>query len=407
MPRVVFINRFYWPAESATAQLLTDLAEALARTGHEVTVLTSAPAMWPQRRETRAGVLIHRVSAIRWSRRHIPGRIADFITFYAGCALTLLSVARRHDMVVAMTDPPLVGALAWLIATSRGARVVQWIQDIYPEVAAGLTGQRWLTILCPLRDFVWRRSAACVVPGSDMARAPHGAGVASDRILVSPNWAPAGVAPAEPAVVADRRRAWDLDGKFVIGYSGNLGRVHDLVPLIELAEGLRDDPAIAFVIVGEGAQRAALQRLATARKLPVRFLPPQPRHNLSASLGAIDLHLVTLRPEAERWVFPSKLYGVAAAGRPVLFIGPPEAEIAQLVRQHRLGAAFSREATPDMLRWIRALRNDPGELHRMQAAATQFAAGGFPTALSTWNDILARGLAANPRNGYATSATSS
>lgn len=401
MSRVIFVNRFYHPNEVATAQLLTDLAEALARDGREVCVIASAPVADtpPASDERRHDVSIFRVHSTHWSRRHVLGRVIDLVTFQAGALVQLFKRLRPGDTVVAMTDPPLLGVVAWLVARLRRARIVHWVQDIYPEIAAELTGHRWLLVLRPLRNAAWRRAHACVVPGADMAATVAAGGVSASQIVVSPNWAPAGLGPPPPDAVATLRQAWNLSGKFVVGYSGNLGRVHDLEPLLDVADALRDRPDIAWVFVGHGAQRASLEAAATARGLAnVHFKPPQPRSQLATSLGVAEVQLVTLLPGAEHSVFPSKLYGIAAVGRPIALIGPRGSELARLVVEHKMGAAFTRDEGDALARWLVALAADPLRRELMANAARHFAAGGFDRALASWRNVLGGELAGNSPN---------
>jgi colanic acid biosynthesis glycosyl transferase WcaI len=195
-PAVVFLNRFYWPEEPATAQLVTDLAEELARSGRSVTVITSHPrrAEVPTR-ETHRGVHIRRVRGTRWARLGGAGKAVDFLTFQIGALVTLLMTLRRGDRVVCLTDPPLLGVGAWVIARLSSAKIFHWLQDIYPEIAEALTGHRWLGVLRPLRNLAWRRADGCIVLGADMGALVARAGVPPSRIVVSPNWAPAGLEP--------------------------------------------------------------------------------------------------------------------------------------------------------------------------------------------------------------------
>lgn len=396
--RIFFINRFYWPEEPATAQLLTDLATFLAARGHAVTVVTSRP---PQieapASEVRDGVAIERVRTTRWGRRSLRGRAVDFATFYPAAFWRLLRLARRGDLLVALTDPPLIGVIGWLAARLRGARVAHWVQDIYPEIAIQITRHRWPVLLRPLRNLAWRQAVACVMPGHDMARTVRDAGLDSERVIVAPNWAPAGVAPPVESQVAELRHAWGLDGKFIVAYSGNLGRVHDLDPLLEVATALRDDPRIVFLFIGHGARRESLERAARDRALAnVVFRPPQPREQLAASLGLGDIHCVTLLPGAERFVFPSKLYGIAQVGRPVLFIGARESELAGLIKAHELGAIFSRSDTGAIADFLRQLPHNPGQLARFRHAARAFQPHGLADATAVWDRLMRDELAARP-----------
>ncbi len=386
--RFVFLNRFYWPDEPATAQLLADLAEALAARGHAVTIIASRPGN-PSAPlvETHRGVLIRRVRGTRWSRFGLAGKAVDFATFYFAALTRLAFTAQRGDLVVALTDPPLIGIGAWLVARACGARIIHWVQDIYPEVAITLTGYEWPRVFRPLRNLAWRHSDACVTLGADMAAVLARAGVAASKIILSPNWAPAGLTP-QPAHAARLLRAeWNLTGKFIALYSGNFGRVHDLEPLLEVAKHLRAHPHIALVFVGAGAQRAALIAEAQRRDLAnVHFHPSQPRAHLAESLALGDVHFVTLRPGCETSVFPSKLYGIAAIGRPVVFVGPRDCELARLVRVQNFGLAFTRDEAPGIAAALVTLSAAPADCARLSAAALAFAhaTGGADRAARDW-----------------------
>lgn len=389
MMRLVFVNRFYWPEAPATGQLLTDLAEGLATAGHEVVVVTSAADAAAPRRERHHDVTIQRIRGTRWAHRGLAGKAIDFATFYLGAAWRVLRAARRGSVVVAMTDPPLLGIGIDFAAGLRGARVVHWVQDIYPEIAVALTGHAWLRALAPLRNRAWRRADACVTLGQDMADVLLDAGVWPGRVAVIPNWGPAGLA-ATSAGSAAVRAAWQVRDRFVVAYSGNLGRVHDLGPLLDVADALREDRSIVFVLVGDGAQRAMLVDEAARRRLPnVAFQPAQPRALLGDSLAAADLHLVTLRPGCERFVFPSKLYGIAAVGRPILCLAPRRSEIARLVVEHQLGHAAQRDEVDDVVRFIRKLVHDPAAREAHAAATRRFAQMHDVTgALARWKSLL-------------------
>lgn len=396
MARLVFFNRFYWPDEPATAQLLVDLAEALAADGHTVSIVTSRPAGAPVF-ERHNGIDIHRARSLRLRGSGLLARIMDLATFYPGAFLILLRRVKRGDVLVAMTDPPLSGILAAVVAKLRGARLVHWVQDIYPEIAVLLTRQRWLLASRPARDAAWRAARACFVPGDTMAVALRTAGVPASRIVVSPNWAPAGLRPPTPDAVAALRARWNLTGRFVAAYSGNLGRVHDLEPLIEIAAAFQNDPTFALVFIGGGAGHATLRRAAEQHGLAnIHFHPAQPRETLSVSLGLADVHFVTLKPGAEQAVFPSKLYGIAQVGRPVVFIGAPDSDVARDVTRHRFGAAFTRDQIPAIVTWLKALRADLQLQARLSASALAFAPDGREQALLQWRQSLATDLAGSP-----------
>ncbi len=394
--RIIFVNRFYWPDEPATAQLLTDLAEALASKGWTIEVIASLPAAGASPSdETRAGVRIRRIAGTRWGRRSLAGRVIDFATFLLGTCWQLLRTVRRCDVVVAMTDPPLLGLLLSAVCWLKSARCLHWVQDVYPEVAATLSDSTFLGGLSVplrwLRNLSWRSSAGCIALGRDMADLIARAGVEPGHIAVIPNWAPAGVEPP-PAVASQAfRRQWGLEGKFVAVYSGNLGRVHDLVPVLAAAKCLRDDPDIVFLFIGGGAQRAPLEQFARENGLTnVRFEPAQARRDLSAALATGDIHFVTLHPGCAALVFPSKLYGIAAVGRPVLFVGPAGCELADLVRDRGMGYAFHREEPAAIAATLRQLASSPATAARLgeNAAAFSRREGRLDHAVAAWDRLL-------------------
>lgn len=390
--RVVFLNRFYWPDSPATAQLLTDLAGALARQGHEVIVIAGRPdAPAPLHGEPHPAVTVRRVWRTRFGNRNLLTHALDFVSYAAGAALTLLRTLRAGDVLIIMTDPPLLNVLALPLAAARGARVINWVQDIYPEAAMLLSRGRAFGWLRPVRDWAWRRAHGCVTLGSDMARLLQQAGVQPRRLHLVANWAPEGIAPLDAISTARLRESFGLAGKFVVAYFGNIGRIHDMSAVLELAEALRDEPDLVFALIGSGAQRGQLEAAARARKLEsVRFFPAQPRERRSEMMALGDLHLVTLRPGGERVIFPSKLYGICAAARPLLFIGPTNSEIAEIIASCRLGVAFRREQIFEAAQRVRQLRDQPAELESFaRHARTYFETEGcLERALRQWREVL-------------------
>lgn len=397
-PRVVFVNRYYWPDELATAQLLTDLAEGLAARGGQVVVIAShnGTARMPDR-ETRHGVEIVRVRSTRWGRRGMAAKAADYLTFALAARRALRARVRPGDWLVAMTDPPALAPIAASVARRADARLVHWLQDIHPEISLALSGSRLLAALSGpwmrWRDAAWRSAQACVAISRDMAGLVGERGVSPDRLRVIPNWAPGGDALVPvPAEQNPLRQEWGLAGKFVVAYSGNLGRVHALEPVLAAAAQLRDELGLLFLLVGDGPRRAALEDEARKLNLTnVRFLPPQPRVRLAESLSAGDVHLVTLRPGCERCVFPSKLYGILAVARPIVFVGPPACELAEAVRRTGAGLTVDINEPQALAASLRELRANPGRRDAMAEAAARWAraTGALPAALDAWMELLA------------------
>jgi colanic acid biosynthesis glycosyl transferase WcaI len=388
-PRVILVNRVYWPSTAATAQLLTDLAEGLAAKGWDMHVIAAGEA------STRHnGVTIHRTGG---SDRHggLLSRAINYGKFRRGAQRQLAKLVMPGDVVVVMTDPPLLGAAVTDLVVQRGGRVVHWIQDIYPEILTAHVGALAAFPLSPLRalrDVAWLAASRCVTLGEDMGQAVASRGVTAGRITIVPNWAPRELhASADPGAITARRGAWGVAGKFVVAYSGNLGRVHEFTAVLDAAERLKARKDIVFLFIGTGARFAEVNAAARARGLDnLRLLPPETRADLPAALAAADAQLVTLKPGFARLVYPSKLAGVLAAGRPVLFVGPPDGEIAQLLAQAPCGVTVGPRDGEGLADTIAAWQADEAQRARLgrNARAVYERNFTFATALARWDDIL-------------------
>jgi colanic acid biosynthesis glycosyl transferase WcaI len=398
--RVIFVNRFYAPDESATSQMLTDLAEALARSGIEVEVLCSrqlygdAGADLPAT-EVLRGVSVRRLATTRFGRDSLIGRAVDYATFYVCAGASMLGRLRRGDVLVVKTDPPLLSLVGWLAARCRGARLVNWLQDLYPEVASRLAlspvPRPVEALLRVARDRSLATARVNVVLGTRMREYLIGRGIAAARISICENWADEDRLRPLAAARSELRRRLGLGDCFVAAYSGNLGRAHDSTTLLEAASELQGDAGIVFLMVGGGAGMRSLEMQARARGLTnFRFAPYQSREALSDSLAAGDVHLVSLRPELEGLVVPSKLYGILAAGRPVVFVGDPAGELAGLIATTGVGVSVTSGDAAGLCRALRALRDDEACRMRMgMRARTVFEERyTLAAAVARWREVL-------------------
>jgi len=216
--KIVFVNRFYAPDQSATSRMLTDLARALAdeypvhivtsrlRSGDTATRFASF--------EIDGNIVVHRVWTTRFGRDHLAGRTLDYATFCVTAWVTLIRLVRREDLVVAKTDPPLITVPASWAARLRGARLVNWIQDLFPEVASGLgvavARGRIGRVLGRLRDGSLRGAAANVVIGKRMSERVAALGVDARRTVVIPNWADGSVLKPATDGASPPRDTWGL-----------------------------------------------------------------------------------------------------------------------------------------------------------------------------------------------------
>jgi len=386
---ICFFNRSYWPDQAATGQLLTELAEDLvARHGCTVTVVAGRAlhgrhaggrSLSPVVRERHAGVDILRANGTRLQPRRFAGRVANYLTYFASANLASVSV-RKPDIVVALTDPPIVGLPALWTARRAGARFVFLCEDVFPEVATLLEDFHNDTVnrtLDRINRHLLRRADAIVALGERMERRlVDEKGADPARIHVIHNWADC------RAIVPGPKdnpfsRAHGLADAFVLMHSGNVGMSQNLDVLLDAADRLRSREKLIIAIVGDGARRGVLERTAAARGLTnVRFFPYQPKDDLHHSFAAADAFLVSLKAGIEGYIVPSKVYGILAAGRPYIAAVEATAEPAMIARDHGCGVVAHPGSADDLARAIAELYDDPERARQMgeraRAAASRF-----------------------------------
>lgn len=342
---VLFINRFYYPDYSATSRLLTQLTEDLADQGLNVTVITSrfsylGGADASPAQDVHKGVTINRVWSTHFGRYSGAGRLVDYLSFFTS-ALWAGFRTKRVDRLIVLTDPPMLSVLAMLVKKLLSCHAACWLQDVFPQIAiqSGLLKRGmfsgWLSWVARLS---LESLDQVVIVGRCMERKLLQEGYSSNNFVKIPNWAD-GVQlfpldrTSNPFVSAH-----GLQQQFVLMYSGNLGLVHEVDTVENVLRCTSVLTHFTMCVVGDGAHRGYLQRVAQEEQWShVRFLPYQPEETLRFSLTAAHVHLVTLKADMDGLSVPSKIYGILASGRPVIFIGPDESEAAIIVREAQCG----------------------------------------------------------------------
>ncbi|MFC7053943.1 glycosyltransferase family 4 protein [Hansschlegelia quercus] len=398
--KVIIVNRFFAPDQSATSRMATSLATGLAADGFEVEAIASAAmhddaTRQAARSEMVDGVRVTRIGTTRFGRGTLLGRALDYASFHLGAAWRLLRSSSAGDVCVVCTDPPLMSISAMLPLALKRAKLVNWLNDLFPEAAfqAGVMKPRGLAghLSLALRDASVRAAAANVTPMDAMAQALRLRGAPADRIAVVHHWSEGDALTPMPSRESGLRREWGLEGKFVIGYCGNLGRAHDFGALLDAAAMLKSRADIAFLIVGGGYRLQSVKQEASRLGLSnMMFEPLQPESLLRECLAAPDVHFVSLLPAFETSVVPSKFYGVAAAGRPTLFVGAPDGEIARLIRDNDCGKAFGIAGGLPLAAEIELLAASPDVVARWGANARALFDARFSRGrgLAAWGDIV-------------------
>lgn len=381
--KILLLNLYFPPDTSATAQMVATLVETLSPR-HEVTILCGRPSYDPTerrswrlwRRESKGAARVLRVGSTDYPRFKMKLRVLNYLSYVA--LAVPLSLFVRCDVVLAMTDPPFAGIVGAFVALLKRKSYVYYIQDLYPDMAVGGS------LLRPgLLARVWermhrralRRADRVIVLGNDMRNRILQKGIPASGIRIVRSGAeipPATAAQPEPneEVVRHIRGA----ANFLILHAGNIGFYGAWEALLTAMRELASD-GIELVFVGDGAQRGYVQALASDAK-NVRFLPFFPPSQIASVLAAADAHLITIKRGLEGVVVPSKMYGILAAGKPIVAVAAEECDACSLGTQFGFALTADPDKPETIAAVIRSLATDRGKLESMadsaRAAASNF-----------------------------------
>jgi colanic acid biosynthesis glycosyl transferase WcaI len=373
--RILLVNQYYPPDTSATANIARAVVETLAER-HQVTVLAGRPSYDPTeyhpfyllRTETTGKVRVRRVGSTAFPRHRMTRRVSNYLSYLSLAVPAGLTTGA--DLVMSMTDPPIAGLLGAGIARSRGLPFVYNIRDMYPDMAVGgeIVGKgrlidRWER----MHRWALRQASRVIVLGDDMRERVAAKGIDPGRIVVVRDGAVLAepVAPdGHPASAAIREGY-----RFVALHAGNLGFYGAWKTLVDAARPLQDE-GVGLVFVGGGAQRGRVAEFAAG--MPgVRLLPFRPSAEIPYVLAAADVHIITVRRGLEGVVVPSKLYGILAAGRPVLAVAPKESDVARIVTAAGCGLVADPDDPASVVTAIRELKANPEKLREMGRKARE------------------------------------
>lgn len=375
---IVFFNRAFYPDMAATGQILTELCEGLVNEyGFHVSVVAGAPAhpqngefkeRIPLARESHKGVSILRTYSTTLSKERAVYRFTNYISYFLSSLLGGF-LLKKPDVIVALTDPPIIGLAGLLWAKVYRAKFVFWCQDIFPEVALLLEDFRndhLNRFLDKINRFLLRKADRTIAIGETMKRrlvevknAPE------EKMAVIHNWADCEkIRPIDGSNTF--RSQYGLNGKFVVMHSGNIGLSQDIGKIVEAAKILREKRDVLFLIIGEGNKKAELERKTEEWGLNnVIFLPYQPKELLKYSFSAADLFLISLKKGLAGYIVPSKLYGILASGRPFVAAVEPECEVATISRLYECGVICPPGDPAALASAIVKLYEDPENLKSM------------------------------------------
>jgi colanic acid biosynthesis glycosyl transferase WcaI len=376
-PRLLVLNQYYAPGLEATAQLLAQLCESIAAEW-EVRVITGRIRFQEDEpdHELRNGVEVIRVHSTAYDRAPLVRRASNYFTYLAS-ALRRALTTPVPDVVLCMTDPPLVGNVAYLVARRFRRPLVIVSQDVFPEIAMQVHRFENPVALAVLRRLVKRslRSADRIVAiGPVMRTRLIDKGAHPTKTVVIPNWVDVNeIAPQ--AKDNDWARAHGLVDRFVVMHAGNVGHAQNLDVLLRATALLRDLDQLEVVIVGAGARHAHTVELAERLEINdrVRFLEYQDRERLPKVLAAADVHFVGLPRGLAGYIVPSRVNGILAAGRPILAAVDEESETADVIRRAQCGTTVAPDNLPSVAAVLRDMVTGKIDLAGQGANARRFA----------------------------------
>jgi glycosyltransferase involved in cell wall biosynthesis len=379
--RLLVINQYYAPDLASTGQLAAELCEGLVRRGFEMHVVTGRPSYSPGSPEApafeeRNGVQVHRVPIWLKGRERMSTRLLGYLQFLWGAwrrARHLLK-DKPFDVVLTFHNPPFVAAVGAYLARRHKLRYVYVLYDIHPDILIA-TGWRLPRLVIRLWEaanrWIFANAEHIVVLGEGMKQTlVEGKGVPPGKVQAIPLWGRPELEPLPKGQSARVRRELGLGkDELLLLYSGNMGIMHPLDPILDAAVLLQGEPVL-FLFVGDGAKREALLRRVEREGLEnVKFLPFQPEERFVQLVAAADACFVVLEPGLERLALPSRAFTFLSAGRPLITLMSSEAEIAHLVRE--AGCGWNATTAQELVGLVRHLLSHPEELAQKRAAARE------------------------------------
>jgi colanic acid biosynthesis glycosyl transferase WcaI len=342
--KITLVSQVFYPEMSSTSQLFTSLMEEFTENGWEVEVVcgrigrasVESDSLHNRMKINRIGISINSNSRIIW-------RAIGYISFMAGLVKYFL-LRRVNSKVIVLTNPPFNPMLFLLISIFRNVSFDLFLLDIYPEGLERLkSGVLKKFIFLPwkkLNKISYRRCDAIYVLGRDMQNLiTQDYGISEKKVIYLPHWS-----AIEPSCTvrfnetkASKRH--NLQNKFVVQYSGNMGLWHDIESLVRAANELKEYKSICFHFIGDGIRKIKARNLASELGCDnIIWSPFVPLGDLHDSLSACHVSLISLRPELKGIAVPCKLYGIMASGRPILSAAPEGSELALTLEEFRCGA---------------------------------------------------------------------
>ena len=385
-PKLLVLCQLFYPELVSTGQTLTELCEELANDGIDIEVVCGQPTVLNKGKKVAKyinyrSIKIRRVWGTRFPKLNLIGRILNQLTFTLSVFFWLL-IHRPKNPILVLTNPPFLAiSCAVLRALRIGGPYIYLVFDVYPDTAVrlGVLKENGFVSRCweRLNAFVFRQASAIVVIGRCMQdvieqKAKKFGLILDDKLHHISVWSDDKFISSASDRENPLRKKWDIEGKFVVAYFGNMGRFHDMETIIRAAEILKDNKDICFLFVGEGHKKQATIEYATRHNLQnCLFDTYVDREDLGHLMHLADVGLVSLLEGQEGLSVPSKAFGLMAAGVPIIAVMSDKSEIARIVREENCGTLVKPGEKKVLADCIFQLYNDKDRLEQMSANASR------------------------------------
>ncbi len=410
--QILIYSYNYYPEPIGIAPLITELAEGLVKRSHEVRVITGMPN-YPQRQiyeeyrgkwfvtEQKNGVTIQRSYLRIKSKPNLVDRLLLELSFVT-TSLPQAFNGWQPDVILLTVPPLLVSLPATLLGWLYNCPVVLNLQDILPEAAVrvGLIKNKLLiSIFEALEKFAYSRSHTISVIADGFVENLVSKGVPAKKIVCIPNWVNVNFIRPLPKENNAWKSSYQLDGKFVVMYSGNIGLTQGLETVVEAAALLRHLPEIVFVIVGESTALKTLEECCLRFQADnVLLLPLQPREQLPEMLAAADVGLIVQKHNVISFNMPSKIPLLLASGRPIVASVPASGTAAKAVRKSGGGIVVGPESAAALATAVLDLYTHPAKATKLGKKGRQSAleSYSFEQAIAQYEALFSEVLARSP-----------
>lgn len=364
--KLKLISEFFYPYQTSTQKILTELAEDLVEQGLDVSVLTTKNAYREEKQtlkkyEVYKGIKIKRIAASSFSRDSFIGRILNYLTFTTGILFNLL-FENDYDKILFVSNPPLVPFIGYLVNKLRRKPYVYLVHDVYPDVAIKLGVIKPQSLTAKIMNFmnnkIYQNAEKIIVLGEDMKKVIVKKGINLDKIVIITNWADSN--KNYPVNVSEEfYKKYQLNNKFNVLYTGNISKVHAIDSVLELARRLKGHSDIQFMIVGDGNRKQYIEEVKRRENLDnillANYMFGEEYNNL---LNCANIFITTLQDGIEGLGVPSKTYTYMSVHKPLLAVMSETSEIGKMVNQYQLGAQYNAGCEEEMAEFILNQKNN-------------------------------------------------